>query len=265
MGISYAGHVPADVGVFHALETGMTCIDHLDGYVESIDVPALQARLDAGEDLPVEDIRSAVTDSIIDELVQATVAAGAYVVPTMYLWDNLFNEHDPQAMVQQPEMRYVSQNQRDAWIRQAENRAAVSAGVARTIMDTRRRILGALNEAGVGVLMGTDSPQLYNVPGFALHREIRIYEEAGMSRYDILRSGTTTVAEYVGDILGLENNFGTVEVGQRADLVLLGANPLDALENLEARAGVMVRGHWVSGDEIRAGLEALAAKHAATS
>ncbi|NNM33027.1 MAG: amidohydrolase family protein [Gemmatimonadetes bacterium] len=157
----------------------------------------------------------------------------------------------------------MSQNQRDAWIRQAENRGAVSPGVARTVMDTRRRVLGALNEAGVGILMGTDSPQLYNVPGFALHREIRIYEEAGMSRYDILRSGTTTVAQYVGEVLGLDSNFGTVEVGQRADLVLLGANPLEALENLEQRAGVMVRGQWVSGEEIQAGLEALAAKHEA--
>ena len=261
VGISYAGHVPADVGLFHALETGMTCVDHLDGYVEAIDAPALQARLEAGEDVPLEDIRAAVTDSMINVLVEATVAADAYVVPTMYLWDNLFNEHDPQAMVQLPEMRYVSQNQRDAWIQQAENRGEVSSGMARTVMDTRRRVLGALNEAGVGILMGTDSPQLYNVPGFALHREIRIYEDAGMSRYDILRSGTTTVAQYVGDVLGLERNFGTVEVGQRADLVLLGANPLDALENLEQRAGVMVRGRWVSGEEIQSGLEALAAKH----
>ena len=265
VGISYAGHVPADVGLFHALETGMTCVDHLDGYVEAIDVPDLEARLNAGEDVPLEEIRAAITDAAIDELVQATVAAGAYVVPTMYLWDHLYSDHDPQEKVRLPEMQYVSQGQRDAWVRQAEGRQEVSASTSRTIMDTRRRVLRALNDAGVGILMGTDSPQLYNVPGFALHREIRIYEEAGMSRYDILTSGTTAVARYVDEVLGLDGNFGTVEAGQRADLVLLGANPLESLDNLEARAGVMVRGHWVSGEEIDAGLAALAAKHAATS
>jgi imidazolonepropionase-like amidohydrolase len=134
--------------------------------------------------------------------------------------------------------------------------------MTRMVLDTRRRILAALNDAGVGILMGTDSPQLWNVPGFALHREIRIYEEAGMSRYDILESGTTTVARYVDEVLGLDGSFGTVAPGQRADLVLLGANPLESLDNLEARAGVMVRGQWVSGEEIEAGLEALSAKHA---
>lgn len=262
VGISFAGHVPADVGLLHALETGMTCIDHLDGYVEAIDAPELEARLEAGEDVPLEEARSAITDGAIAELVQATLAANAYVVPTMYLWDNLFNDHDPEEMVQLPEMQYVSQTQRDNWTAQSQGRQDVSEAMTRMILDTRRRILDALNDAGVGILMGTDSPQLWNVPGFALHREIRIYEEAGMSRYDILASGTTTVARYVDEVLGLDGAFGTVAPGQRADLVLLGANPLESLDNLEARAGVMVRGQWVSGEEIEAGLEALAAKHA---
>lgn len=263
VGISFAGHVPADVGLFHALESGMSCVDHLDGYVEAIDTPELDARLEAGEDVPLEEIRALVTDSAIAAVVQATVAAGAYVVPTMYLWDNLYNDHEPHEMVQLPEMRYVSQTQRDNWIAQSEGRQDVSAATTRVVTDTRRRILQALNDAGVGILMGTDSPQLWNVPGFALHREIRIYEEAGMSRYDILTSGTTAVARYVDEVLGLDGEFGTVEVGKRADLVLLGANPLESLDNLEARAGVMVRGRWISGEEIEAGLEALASKHAA--
>jgi ABC-type uncharacterized transport system ATPase subunit len=53
-----------------------------------------------------------------------------------------------------------------------------------------------------------------------------------------------------------------VAPGQRADLLLLGTNPLDDLANLADRVGVMVRGRWVSEDEIQAGLAAIAAKHA---
>ena len=126
----------------------------------------------------------------------------------------------------------------------------------------RDRILKALSDAGAGILMGTDSPQLFNVPGFALHRELAVMSEAGMSNYEILRSGTVTVGEYVASHLGLDGDFGTVARGQRADLVLLGSNPLDDLANLFDRVGVMVRGRWVSREEIDAGLEALAAKHA---
>ena len=110
--------------------------------------------------------------------------------------------------------------------------------------------------------MGTDSPQMFNVPGFALHRELRVVAESGMSNYAILRSGTASVGTYVADHLGLDGNFGTVAVGQRADLVLLSRNPLDDLANLTDRVGVMVRGRWITRAEIDAGLAALAEKHA---
>ena len=86
--------------------------------------------------------------------------------------------------------------------------------------------------------------------------------DAGMSNYEVLRSGTVAVGEYVASHLGLDGNFGTIAPGQRADLVLLGSNPLDALFYLGDLGGVMVRGRWVGRAEIDAGLEALAAKHA---
>jgi imidazolonepropionase-like amidohydrolase len=66
----------------------------------------------------------------------------------------------------------------------------------------------------------------------------------------------------VRDHLGIDDQFGTVAEGQRADLLLLGSNPLDDLARLTDRVGVMVRGHWIPAEEIDAGLEALAAKHA---
>ena len=111
-------------------------------------------------------------------------------------------------------------------------------------------------------MMGTDSPQMFNVPGFALHREIAVMSEAGMTNQQILESGTVVVGRYVRDHLRLDEDFGTVAVGQRADLVLLGSNPLDDLANLEDRVGVMARGRWVPRADIDAGLAELAAKHA---
>ena len=85
---------------------------------------------------------------------------------------------------------------------------------------------------------------------------------AGMTNQQILESGTVTVGRYVREHLGIDDDFGTVAVGQRADLVLLGSNPLDDVGNLTDRVGVMVRGRWVPSEEIDARLEAIAAKHA---
>lgn len=85
---------------------------------------------------------------------------------------------------------------------------------------------------------------------------------AGMTNQQILESGTATVGRYVREHLGIDDQFGTVAPGQRADLLLLGSNPLDDLDNLQDRVGVMVSGRWISREQIDEGLAALAAKHA---
>ena len=180
----------------------------------------------------------------------------------MYLWENLYGATGAEPFLAQPEMRYVSADQRERWTRQASAGPRGTPQVVEAFLALRKRILEDLADAGVGILMGTDSPQMFNVPGFALHREIAVMSEAGMTNHQILLSGTATVGRYVREQLGFEHDFGTVAPGQRADLVLLGSNPLDDLDNLTDRVGVMVRGQWVTRAEIDARLEALAAKHA---
>jgi imidazolonepropionase-like amidohydrolase len=110
--------------------------------------------------------------------------------------------------------------------------------------------------------MGTDSPQLFMVPGFALHRELGIVSQAGLTPFQILSSGSRNVARYIAEYLRQDGRFGTVAVGNRADLVLLDANPLASVGNLTQRAGVMVRGRWVSREEIDRGLAELAGRYA---
>lgn len=260
-GLTWGGHVPADVGLVHAMETGISTVDHLDGYVQAIASDDVQAQVGAGT-IRLGGLARGVDEEKLAEIVQMTIDRNVYVVPTMYLWENLYGAPDVDAMLAQPEMKYVSARQHAAWRRQAGGGPRGTPEEVEAYLELRKRILKALSDAGAGILMGTDSPQLFNVPGFALHREIEVMSEAGMSNYEVLRSGTVAVGEYVADHLGLDGSFGTVAAGQRADLVLLNANPLDDLANLMNRAGVMVRGRWIDGDEIEAGLAALAAKHA---
>jgi imidazolonepropionase-like amidohydrolase len=265
VGLTFGGHVPADVGLMHAMETGMSTVDHLDGYVQAVAAPGVVAQINSGQDISLAGLVAGVDEERIGEIVRMTVEHDVYVVPTMYLWENLYGATDPEPFLSQPEMRYVSAAQRDAWRRQSAGGPRDDPAAVRAFLDVRNRILNDLADAGAGILMGTDSPQLFNVPGFALHREIAVMEEAGMTPQQILESGTVAVGRYVRDHLGLDDAFGTVAAGQRADLVLLGSNPLDDLDNLTDRVGVMVAGRWVSREEIDEGLEALAAKHAGGS
>jgi imidazolonepropionase-like amidohydrolase len=95
---------------------------------------------------------------------------------------------------------------------------------------------------------------MFSVPGFSLHREMQAMSNAGMTTYEILESGTKNVGEY------FRNNdaFGTIGVGRRADFILTNSNPLDDIANVADRAGVMVRGRWLSEEVIQQRLEEIA-------
>jgi hypothetical protein len=260
--LTFGGHVPSDVGLVHAIETGMSTVDHLDGYVQAVAAPGVVSQINAGAAISLEGLVAGVDEARIPEIVQLTLDHDVFVVPTMYLWENLYGVTDPEPFLSQPEMRYVSAAQRDAWRRQAAPGPRGGPAAVRAFLDVRNRILEDLADAGASIMMGTDSPQMFNVPGFALHREIAVMSEAGMTNQQILESGTVVVGRYVREHLGLDEDFGTVAPGQRADLVLLGSNPLDDLDHLTDRVGVLVGGRWVSRADIDAGLEAIAAKHA---
>jgi len=262
VGLRFGGHVPADVGLEHALRTGMSTVDHLDGYVQAVASDRVQEQINTGTPIDLAGLVEGADPDRIDRIVALTLEHDAYVVPTMYLWENLYRGGDPGPFLELPEMRYVSEAQRNAWRQQGSGGPQGSPEALQAFFDLRNLILKALADAGAGILMGTDSPQLYNVPGFALHREIAVMSEAGMTPQQILESGTVSVGRYVRDHLGIDHRFGTVAAGQRADLLLLEADPLADLANLAHRAGVMVRGRWLPETELQAGLEAIAAKHA---
>lgn len=243
VGIRFGGHVPAEVGLMRALEAGQETFDHIDGYGEYLD----------GEAGPVDAAR-------LDSVVRRTREAGAWVVPTMALWEVLYSASDLDSLRAYPELRYVPKAQVEAWTRAFRQRQAApdfNAATARTVIENRTRILGALHRGGARILMGTDAPQQFSVPGFSLHRELRRMEEAGMRPYEILATGTRAVGEY----FRAQDTFGLVAPGHRADLLLLDADPLADVGNVSRIAGVMARGRWLPREEMDRRLEEIAAAH----
>jgi imidazolonepropionase-like amidohydrolase len=110
------------------------------------------------------------------------------------------------------------------------------------------------------MLAGTDSFNAYCFPGFAVHDELELFVEAGMSPLEALQTATLNPARY----LNLSQSFGTVEQGKIADLVLLHANPLETIGNTQKIAGVVVNGKYLPGEQLRtmlADVEAIANKN----
>jgi len=120
-------------------------------------------------------------------------------------------------------------------------------------------MVAALHAAGARLLIGPDSPQFFLVPGFATHKELQSFVEAGLTPYEAIEAATRNPGEYFAEVMKTPRDFGSVEVGMRADLILLDANPLESVANLSKRAGVMVRGRWLPESELRKMLDNLAA------
>ena len=241
-GIRFGGHVPAEVGLEHAIAMGQETFDHIDGYAELLEA----------EKGPVDEKKLAA-------IVKKSKKAGVWIVPTSALWEVLYGTIPLQTLQKYDELKYVPQNAVDNWSKAYDDRLSqIPREGAKNIVAARTRILRALHQGGVNILMGTDAPQQFSVPGFSLHRELVRMREAGLSPYDILKSGTVNVGRYFAK----QDAFGTIEPGKRADLVLVDANPLADITNVAKISGVMVRGRWLDRAELDAGLAKIEAKHA---
>ena len=107
-----------------------------------------------------------------------------------------------------------------------------------------KQLIRGLPEAGVTITVGTDTSPLEGSLPSHIHRELELLVEAGLSNYQALVTGTRNAAQVV-ERMGHDGTFGTVAPGQRADLLLLRANPLEDVVHTRERIGVMARGVWL--------------------
>ncbi len=244
VGITFGGHVPADVGIERAIEAGQLTIDHLDGYV---------SYLSAFEEAEIEEKMS--------EILQKTLDNNVWVVPTQALWETIIGAADYTAMKEYDELKYIPnavENGYNNWVsNNIDNNTELNVEDAFKEADLRRKLLAEMNTAGIYILMGTDAPQLFSVPGFSIHRELPKMKEAGMSPYEIIESGTKNVGLYFQD----KDDFGTIEEGKRADMILVDSNPLNNVLNIQHHSGVMVRGNWLSKEMIDKKLQEIEASY----
>lgn len=256
--IPFAGHVSAEVGLDRALEAEYESIDHLDAYVE-----ALAGHGGGFAGVNVGFFGFNVTDAAdagrIPELARATREAEVWNVPTQSLMVHLASPVPAEEMANWPEMRYMPPATIQNWVerkRAFQSEAGFSAERAARYLDLRNQLIRALHEEGAPLALGSDAPQWWNVPGFSARRELRYMVDAGLTPFEALATGTREAARYFDD----EEDWGTIAPGLSADLLLLESNPLEDIDNLWSQDGVMIRGHWISGEEVERRLNEIAAE-----
>ncbi len=237
-----AGHVPFAVGLEGVLASGQRTIEHLTGYIDP----------DAAQFLIPEDQ--------LDDYAARTRQAGVWNCVTLSVYP--VSKQDAAGFEQlqnQLGMRYVSPGWRMLspffYLMAARSHTYPGADYPERIAALNRQMVAALQRAGAGILLGTDAAQPYHLPGFAVHDELAMLVEAGLSPYQALQAGTRSAAL----VLGRLEEFGTIQAGRRADLLLLEENPLADVGNVQMRAGVMLRGRWLPEAELQAMLDGLEA------
>jgi imidazolonepropionase-like amidohydrolase len=113
--------------------------------------------------------------------------------------------------------------------------------------ERKLEIVGLMHRAGVRLLAGTDAPNPYVYPGFSLHEELELLIRAGLTPLEALQTATINPARFLGKV----GEFGTIEKGKIADLVLLEANPLEDIRNTTRIAAVVAHGKYLAKTDLQ--------------
>ena len=241
--IPFAGHVPDAVRVEEASDAGQKSIEHLTGLRLAVSSQETELRREfaAAVRLPATAERAALLRSlgvrVLDTHDAAKAAAlfakfkanGTWQVPTLpVLWLDARLPEPEHAM--DPRMKYMPAQVRAWWA-----------------SDSRRReLVGEMHRAGVGILAGSDSQNPYCFPGFSLHDDLEWLVKAGLSPLAALQAATRNPAIYLDRL----QDFGTVEKGKMADLVLLDADPTQDIRATRRITAVVAAGKLLTREAL---------------
>ena len=229
-GIPVVGHAPRNLPFSAVLEHGQVGVVH----AEELIYTGLHS-------LDPEQAKSIATEM---------VRAGTWLTPTLSTFANIAEQWaSPEglaARLAEPEVRYLPRSLRQTWERSEVyvGRPARERARIQDMYAFHGPLVRAMDLAGVRLLTGTDAPLPGMVPGASLHDELEALEAAGVTAKRVLAAATSNAGRFIQENVDSTAVFGTILIGARADIVLVGGDPLNDLGLLRRPLGVMVRGTW---------------------
>lgn len=245
-GLKVAGHVPKAVPLDRAIDTLWT-LEHLGDFAAAIADPAQPAppgwalRALAG---PIDQARLAA-------LAGRFAKSGVWVVPTIIQQDRWLGQTtDVDRWVAEPAVQSLPAEVIEQWKemneRISQRLEPEDWALLASARKNRLAVIEAFHRSGVNLMVGTDTPNPFVSMGGAVHQELANFVAAGMTSGEALKTATIAPAR----MMGLESDQGTVEVGKRADLLLLSGDPLADIANIGRLEGVILHGRWFGKEEL---------------
>jgi imidazolonepropionase-like amidohydrolase len=250
-GIRVVGHVDPQVGVARALAAGQQ-IEHLDNYLESVladSAPMRESVSDRGL-FRLENWKSLdyVDDAKVERIAGATARSGTFTCPTLSVFKTAFALGQSEEEVKaRPDWGIMPAGMRALYLGAREKYWKNPASEARRMrwVQVRDRLVKAIADSGGRIMAGSDTPEWFFGYGWTLHRELESLVAAGLTPYQALAAATRNPAEFLRG----SKDWGTIEPGKRADLVLITGNPLEDIRNTARIEGVAVGGRWLDAAE----------------
>ena len=252
-GLQMVGHIPDQVSAREVARAGQASVEHLDGVLLACSRKEAEARKMMQHNQNAWKMLLDTFDSSrADALIESFRAGGVWQTPTLVIYKiaSLAENHK---LPGEAPIQYVRRDYLKAWPGGALGgpMGGLDTDSARRLLAVYQDLLRRMDRRGVRILAGTDTPYPYCIPGFALHEELALLVEAGLSPTAALRTATWNPAEF----LHVSQNYGSLEPGKVADLVVLDANPLIAIANTRRIQAVVRRGRLIEAAALRLMLE----------
>lgn len=252
-GLKPVGHVPEAISIEEAAAAGQASCEHLFGFEKMVarlvgDTISLRkngmgAYVCYWSQLPD------VNPHILQRALQPIRDSGMVVCPTVVVFRSRGRAQEIH-LGTYPHLELISPQVRAIWdLLWNPNGGEIE--MSQKIWPHLKAFVFQLYQAGIPLVVGTDLMVPGIIPGFSLHEELILWQEAGIPPIDVLRGATIVPAR----LFGLDDRFGTVEEGKTASLVLVKDNPLDDIRNASQIAGVFLRGRFFSSEELAIFLE----------
>jgi imidazolonepropionase-like amidohydrolase len=244
-GIKVIGHVPDTVYLEDAVAAGQSDIEHWFGF-EKVIADLLGEPVDLNHGWmgsnPVYLTRLAEVDpQALQDFYKRLKDSGVTVDPTIVTfrnWPNV-NSLERQSL---PHGEYISNELFSIW----KTQWAGQTEIPDVIWQSWAQMVRQMNEAGIPMMTGTDLMCPGLVPGYSVHEEMLIWQEAGIPPADILRSATLVPVQ----VMGLEDRLGNISEGKTASMILVRANPLEDIRNAQQIESVFLRGQYFSREDL---------------
>ena len=256
--IPFAGHIPGSVSIWDAIKAGQQSFEHLYGVLEACTQD--QEKLDSlskGDYFGAGKMKYMVDGfdhEIFDSLSLSIAESESWVCPTLVVLHNIANLDDT-TMMDDPRMAYTPVFMKRMWNPKNDFRFATRGPdfyeANQYQYEFQKSLLGQFARDGVKILAGTDYSNPYCYPGFSLHDELALLVESGLSTLQALQAATINPAVFMKKT----DDFGTIEIGKKASLVLLKENPLIDINHTKKIDGVFLRGKYFSQEGIQSLLD----------